>query len=196
MNIATFTALPAGLLLLVALTGCGGSSEPQEEFIDDGSEGQPDDPIAADDCLVGDWLLDVADYGAQSETYLTGLGIPITDFAMDGSGLLFFTADGSMEVQVELITTGVLHGDDTAVPISVPSEYHASGTWSRPDSDVDAIDIENATETTSGADDSAAVPLFDFAANPRVYVICENDGEQLRLQGADAPIASVWTRTG
>jgi hypothetical protein len=196
MSIPTRGTVPAAFLLLVALSGCGGGgSGTQEELVDDGVEGQPDDPIAADDCLIGDWMLDVADYGAQAEGYLTGLGIPITEFAMDGSGLLFFTAEGSMQVQVDLVTSGVLVAGDSLVPISVPSTYHASGTWSRPDADVDAIDIEDAVEEGGVGDDQLPIPLFDFAENPRVHIICENEGEQLRLQGADAPISSVWIRT-
>lgn len=187
-------ALAPSVLLLFALTACGGGgSGDQEEFIDDGAEGQPDDAIAADDCLIGDWLLDVADYGAQSEGYVTGLGIPITEFGMDGSGLLFFAADGSMQVNVGLTTSGVLVADEARVPISVPSSYHATGTWSRPDADVDAIDIEDVTAESGASDESVPVPMFDFEANPRVFITCEAD--MLILQGADAPISSVWTRT-
>lgn len=195
MTARTRIALPAIFLLLLVLTGCGGAgSGPQDEFVDDGAEGQPDDPIAADDCLIGDWILDVADYSSQSEAYLVGEGIPITDFGMDGGGLLFFTADGSMQVNVELVTSGTLVAGDAMVPISVPSRYNASGTWSRPESDVDAINID-VTEDSDAGDETVQVPLLDFAANPRVFIMCENDGDQLRLQGADAPISSVWTRT-
>jgi hypothetical protein len=200
MTVTARAAAPAALLLLFALTGCGGAgSGEQEEHIDDGVEGQPDDPIAADDCLVGDWLLDVADYGAQSEAYLTGLGIPITDFAMDGSGFLAFGADGTVGVSIGLTTTGVLHGDDVAVPISVPGEYTANGTWSRPDADVDAIDIDVATQETDAGDATAGevsipIPMLNFESNSRAFVIC--DGDSLTLQGADAPFGSLWTRTG
>jgi hypothetical protein len=189
-------ALAPSLLLLVALTACGGGggSGEQEEFVDDGVEGQPDDAIAADDCLIGDWILDVADYGARSSDYVTGLGIPITEFAMDGGGLLFFAADGSMQMNVDLTTSGVLVAGDARVPISVPSSYHATGTWSRPEAEVDAINIEDVTEEGTPTSDEVPVPMFDFAANPRVFITCEPD--LLILQGADAPISSFWTRTG
>jgi hypothetical protein len=182
MTVTARAAAPAALLLLFALTGCGGAgSGEQEEHIDDGVEGQPDDPIAADDCLVGDWLLDVADYGAQSEAYLTGLGIPITDFAMDGSGFLAFGADGTVGVSIGLTTTGVLHGDDVAVPISVPGEYTV------------ATQETDAGDATAG-EVSIPIPMLDFESNSRAFVIC--DGDSLTLQGADAPFGSLWTRTG
>jgi len=194
MTASTRTAAPAAALLLLALTACGGAdSGTQEESIDDGTEGQPDDPIGTEDCLIGDWLLDVEDLARQSEDYLVGLSIPITDYAMDGGGILTFGADGTMAVNIDLTTAGVLHGDDVAVPISVPSHYNASGTWSRPDADVDAIDIV-ATEETSTGDESLPVPLFDFENNPHAFVVC--DGDFLSVQGEGSPFGTVWTRTG
>ncbi len=195
MKPITYAGAIAGITLLAALAGCSGGA-PQEELVEDGTEGQADDPIAADDCLIGDWLLDVADYGSQSEAYLLGNNIPITDFAMDGGGILAFTADGSMQVTVNLVTTGTLVAGDTMVPISVPSHYDASGTWSRPESDVDAINIEDVTEDASAGDDSVQVPLMDFAANPRVFVQCDEETDSIQLQGAEAPFSSWWVRTG
>jgi hypothetical protein len=194
MKLITLPGAVAGIALIAALTGCSGGA-PQEEHVDDGAEGQPDDAIAADDCLIGDWMLDVADYGSQSEAYLVGRGIPITDFAMDGSGLLFFTADGSMQVNVDLVTSGTLVAGDSLVPISVPSHYNASGTWSRPESDVDAINIENVTEDVTAGDETVQVPLLNFADNPRVFIQCDEATDSINLQGADAPLSSWWVRT-
>lgn len=178
------------------LTGCGGGSAPQEPRDDEVVEGQPDDPIQSDDCLLGDWLLDVADYGAHSEDYLTSSGIPITEFAMDGSGFLTFGADGAVAMNIDLTTTGVLVAGDTRVPITVPSHYGGSGTWSRPQAEVDAIDIADwsAQGADAAPDSDVPVPLPDFASDPRVFVQCFED--QLILQGADAPFGSSWTRTG
>jgi hypothetical protein len=194
MTVTARSAVPATVLLLFALTGCGGAgSGEQEELVDDGVEGQPGDAISAEDCLVGDWLLDVEDFARQSNGYLVSRDIPITDYAMDGGGILAFGADGTIAVNIDLTTSGVLHGDDVAVPITVPSHYNASGTWSRPDADVDAIDID-ATEETSEADESLPVPLLDFESNPHAFVVC--DGDFLSLQGEGAPFGSVWTRTG
>jgi hypothetical protein len=195
MTASARAAAPAAALLLLVLTACGGAgSGTQEELVDDGVEGQPDDPIAAEDCLIGDWLLDVEELARQSGDYLVGLSIPITDYAMDGGGILTFGADGAMAVNIDVTTTGVLHGDDVAVPITVPSHYNASGTWSRPDADVDAIDIENATEETSSGDESLPLPLFDFESNPHAFVVC--DGDFLSVQGEGSPFGTVWTRTG
>ena len=125
-----------------------------------------------------------------------GRGIPITDFAMDGGGLLFFSAEGSVQVNVDLVTSGTLVAGDSLVPISVPSHYDASGTWSRPESDVDAINIENVTEDLGEGDETVPVPsVFDFAANPRVFVQCDEETDSINLQGADAPLSSWWVRT-
>ncbi|HTL40713.1 MAG TPA: hypothetical protein VL294_04510 [Pseudolysinimonas sp.] len=188
--------LGAAFLLLGFLTGCAGGGTPQEAREDDVVEGQPDDAIQPDDCLIGEWLLDVDDYGAQSEAYLTGLGIPITEFAMDGGGILAFGMDGTVALNIDLTTTGVLVAGDSMVPISAPSHYGGSGIWSRPDADVDAVDITEwvTPSSAAAADSDVQVPLPDFAADPRVFVQCS--GDQLILQGAEAPFGSSWTRTG
>ncbi len=65
-----------------------------------------------EDCLVGGpWMLDLVDYAEQAEQYMQGLGIPITDFVMDGSQTVQFTADGLMSVETGHHVVG--HAADT-----------------------------------------------------------------------------------
>ena len=118
------------------------------------------DPIAADDCLIGDWMLDVADYGAQSR------GLPDRTRHPDHR-----LRDGRHRAAVlhrrtvrcrstsDLVTSGTIVAGDAVVPISVPSHYGASGTWSRPESEVDAIDHRGLRPRSSmRRDDSVPVP--------------------------------------
>ncbi|MBN9606450.1 MAG: hypothetical protein J0G30_07550 [Actinomycetales bacterium] len=189
-------ALGAGLALATALVGCSGGGEPQEDFVPGGGDGQPDDPIAADDCLIGDWLLDVEDYRAQAEAYLLGLGIPISDFAMDGTGILAVAGDGTIQVNVDLTTSTTLAGQ---VAVSVPSSYTASGTWSRPESDVDAIRLEGFPEA-GAVEGEVPIPVLDYSGTPRVTVMCDDLGDDdqagtVRLQEESAPISALWVRT-
>jgi hypothetical protein len=173
----------AALLLLAGCSagtpsGSGGDATPN-----------PDDP-----CVVGTWYLDVADYAAQSEAYLVGTGIPITDFAMDGSGTITFTADGLVSTNVDLTTSGTLVAGDAVVPVNQQSAYSGSGDWSA-GADADTIDLANWANVPDPAvpvDPDAATPAIDYTDIPTVSAACS--AHDLTLQGPDAPLSAHWTR--
>ena len=130
-RLTTATRLIPVLLFASVLVACSPGSEPQEPAHPPTDSDSGDQSDAAEDaCIVGTWQLDVADYAAQAEYYLTSNGVPITAFNMTGAGTIQFTADGLVSTDVSLITSGTIVAGDTSVPISVPSVYTATGDWS------------------------------------------------------------------
>lgn len=177
----------AGTAALLLLAGCSASGPSASG----GSGGEPD---ADDPCVVGTWYLDVADYAAQSEAFLTETGVPITDFAMDGSGTITFTADGLVATDIDLTTTGTLVAGDVSVPVSQQSAYTGSGDWSL-GADPDTIDLANWANVPDPAvpvDPEAAAPAIDYTDIPTVSADCS--ANDLTLQGPDAPLSAHWTR--
>lgn len=175
---------PAALLLLA---GCSaGTPTPINP---------EDDPSVELPCIVGTWQLNVADYAAQSEDFVLGLGLPIEEFAMDGSGTITFTPDGLVTSAVDLTTTGTIVAGDTRVPLNQRSAYSGTGDWAAGDVD-DTIDLTNwANVYADGAVEDAAedpIPAIDYTDIPTVTAICtEHD---LVLQGPDAPLSALWHR--
>jgi hypothetical protein len=146
-------------------------------------------------CVVGTWELDVADYGAQSEEYVLGLGLPIVDFAMSGTGDITFTDDGLVTTDIDLIITGTIVAGDTRVPLDQRSAYAGSGNWAIGD-DPDTIDLSNWVNVPDPAvpvdPDAPPIPAIDFTDIPNVTAPCTEN--ELVLQGPDAPISSLWHR--
>jgi hypothetical protein len=176
-------AAPA-LLLLAGCTAPGGSPAGPTDAAPD-----PDAP-----CIVGTWYLDVADYATQSEAYLVGTGIPITDFAMDGSGTITFTADGLVATTVDLTTSGTLVAGDVSVPVNQRSAYAGSGDWSEgaePDT-IDLANWANVPEDGVDVDPDVATPAIDYTGIPSVSASCS--AHDLTLQGPEAPLSAHWTR--
>lgn len=178
-------ALAASTLLVLA--GCTAPS---------GTPGGGSDPTPDADapCVVGTWYLDVADYAAQSEVFLVETGIPITDFAMDGSGTITFTEDGLVATNIDLTTTGTLIAGDTSIPVNQRSAYTGSGDWSLGD-DADTIDLENwanLPEPGTEIDPDAGAPAIDYTGIPNVTAACS--ANDLTLQAPGAPLSAHWTR--
>jgi hypothetical protein len=176
------------IVLGVLLTACSPGSDPDPVTPDDpGSDETP--------CVVGTWQLDVPDYGAQSEAYLVGIGIPITEFDMTGAGTIQFTPDGLVATDISLTTTGVLVAGDVAVPISVPSAYTATGDWST-GSDGDTIDLANWASVPDPDvpidPEAPPIPTIDYTDVESVTADCTADG--LVLQAPGAPLGALWHR--
>jgi len=177
-----------------ALTACGSSAgdTPAPADSDPGAGGTSP---AETPCIVGTWQLDVADYAAQSQEYVLGLGLPITDFAMSGAGTIQFTADGLVATDIDLTTTGTIVAGDTRVPLNTRSSYTGSGDWSGPGDD-ETIDLAN-WATVPDPDvpvdpDAPDLPAIDYTNIPSVVAVCS--ANSLSLQGPDAPLAAVWSR--
>jgi hypothetical protein len=178
-------ALAATALLLTSCTAPGGTPEPDPEV-----------PPAADEpCIVGTWQLDVADYAAQSEEFVLGLGLPIEDFAMTGAGEITFTADGLVATDIALTTTGTIVAGDTRVPINQQSAYTGSGDWAA-GTDPDTIDLSNWANVpdpdVATSPDAPPVPAIDYTDIPTVTASCT--ANDLVLQGPDAPLSALWHR--
>lgn len=184
MRTTVSLALSAGaLLLLVGCTTPGGGTEPDPA------------PSADAPCIVGTWQLDVADYAAQSEEFVLGLGLPIADFAMTGAGEITFTADGLVATDIDLTITGTIVAGDTQVPLNQRSAYSGSGDWAT-GTDPDTIDLSNwanVPDPSVPVDPAAPpVPAIDYTDIPTVTAPCtESD---LVLQGPDAPLSALWHR--
>jgi hypothetical protein len=185
MRITGTIALAATALLLASCTAPGGTPEPDPEV-----------PPAADEpCIVGTWQLDVADYAAQSEDFVLGLGLPIEDFAMTGAGEITFTADGLVATDIALTTTGTIVAGDTRVPVNQPSAYTGSGDWAA-GTDPDTIDLSNWANVpdpdVATSPDAPPVPAIDYTDIPTVTASCT--ANDLVLQGPDAPLSALWHR--
>lgn len=178
--------LTAGITILL-LAGCtAGGPTPAPDG---------DDPGADAPCIVGTWSLDVADYAAQSEEFVLGLGLPIEGFEMTGSGKITFTDDGLVAADIALETSGTIVAGGQSIPFVQPSVYTSSGDWAL-GADPDTIDLENWANIPD-ADypvdpEAPAIPAIDFTDIPSVTAPCT--ATTLTLQGPDAPLAANWTR--
>jgi hypothetical protein len=175
-----------GTAAVLLLAGCSAAAP-----VDSGGDPAPDPD---DPCVVGTWYLDVADYATQSEAFLVDTGIPITDFAMDGSGTIAFTADGLVATNIDLTTTGTLVAGENRIPVNQRSAYTGSGDWSV-GADADTIDLANwanVPEPGTEADAEAATPAIDYTDIPTVTASCS--AHDLTLRGPDAPLSAHWTR--
>ncbi len=194
-RLTTATRLIPALLFAGALAACSPASEPQEPAhppTDSNSGDQTDG--AEDACIVGTWQLDVPDYAAQSEFYLTSIGVPITEFDMTGAGTIQFTSDGLVSTDIALTTSGTIVSGDAVVPISVPSVYTATGDWSE-GSAGETIDLANWSTVPGDApvDPGAPqIPAIDYTDIPTVGAVCSAD--LLVLTAPGAPLQAAWTR--
>lgn len=186
--------VPIATLLLAAgvLAGCAAEPSPAP----DAPETEPDPgPVAETPCVVGEWQLDVADYGAQSEAYVLGLGLPIEGFAMTGGGTIQFTADGLVATDIDLTITGTIVAGETTVPLNQRSSYTATGDWSQPadDSTLDLANWANVPDPAVPTDPAAPpIPAIDYTDVPSVTAECS--GDTLLLQGPGAPLSALWHR--
>ena len=175
-------------LVVVVLAGCAGAPGPDP----DATDPRPPGAQETDDCLVGTWNLDVPAYAGESEAYLVGLGIPIVDFAMDGTGTLVFTADGLVSVDIALRTTGTLVAGETSVAVDVPSGYSATGDWSRTGDETVQFDNWSKVTETDPLASEVEVPAPDYTTLTAIEATCTAD--QLLLAGPGVPIGATWVR--
>jgi hypothetical protein len=194
-------AVIAGVVVVLALAGCGSDDEAEGQPAASTSEEQssssastaststtsaaPTDPSA--DCLVGEWALDTADYQAQAFEFMAGLGIPVDALTISGEQVVAFQDRGVMEVRTDLVVDATVYG----YPLSVPSQSAGNGEWSVEDG---SLSVENwiwGVEPTPTAPDQPSVPFFDPAAGASAAV-CE--GDALQLQGPGAPLVGNFVR--
>ncbi|WP_395641086.1 hypothetical protein [Pseudolysinimonas sp.] len=183
---ATVPAVTLAAAAVLAMTGCTAPAETPDA----------DPPSSTDQpCLVGTWQLDVADYAAQSEAFVLGLGLPIEGFAMTGAGTITFTADGLVATDIDLRTTGTIVAGDTRVPLDQPSAYTGSGDWAA-GAGPDTVDLANWANVPDPdvpvSPDAPPVPAIDYTDIPTVSAVCTED--DLLLQGPDAPLSALWHR--
>ena len=116
MATRTSASVIAGVLLMGLLTGCGGGSAPQEPRDDEVVEGQPDDPIQSDDCLLGDWpLLRLAE--AEAVRFLSGLRRRVNE--PDREAVRVYGPEPAAFLGSAHITAGELIADRLLSPIEV-----------------------------------------------------------------------------
>ncbi len=184
--------LAIGGAAVLLLAGCTSPSAPD-------SDSDPVDPGPPDadgsECFTGaPWSLNLDDYAAQAESYMAGLGIPISDFVMSGSQTVQFTTDGLMAVETDITSTGVLQLPDGPFPVNVHSGTGGSGDWSL--GSTGFMDITN--WSTTEADPAPAdptdvdVPVPDFSVIPTVGVTCQPG--LLSLTAPDSPFVPLFSR--
>lgn len=168
----------------------------------------PDEPAPAADadgqpteCIVGTWELIVPDYALQADEYLTGLGIPVENFAMDGAQVLTLTEDGLLAVDTDLTSTGDLVAGSTTLPFSITTVETATAEWGWDAGDLagdgtiaiaEYLVVESATET-AGEAAAAGVepPVPTLGESAQLTVDC--DANNLLLQGG-GPLSAVFAR--
>lgn len=166
---------------VIVLAGCSATTPAEPEPL-------PPGDAASDDCAVGTWNLDVAAYSSDSEAYLQSLGIPLESFAMDGQGKLTLTGDGLVAADIALQTTVVVAGNS----ISAPSEYTATGDWSRTGDE--ALQFDNWARVGDEPDIPPEVDVPDLDVTQLAGVTAQCSATDLYLQGPDAPFGSRWVR--
>ncbi|MEO7349675.1 MAG: hypothetical protein ABIW32_07450 [Terrimesophilobacter sp.] len=192
MRRTTSLTMAVPLIALLAACAPAGTTDPSSG----GGPGPTKEQSGAEvPCVVGAWNLDVADYSAQAEAYVLGLGIPITGFAMTGSGVIRFTQDSLVATEIDLVTTGTIVAGDTMVPLNTPSVYNGSGDWNASDGS-ETINLENwaNVRTDGSAPDASApdIPAIDYTDVDSVSAVCSAD--TLTLQAPGAPLSSTWHR--
>ncbi len=180
-------------VVALALGGCAvDTPTPETEAEPDPGASEP----TVEDCLVGGpWMLDLVDYAEQSEQYLQGLGIPLTDFVMDGSQTVQFTADGLMSVETDITSSGTLEIPDVGpYPVSVRSTTGGSGDWAMDNADTMTITNWAAVgdqEPSVGSEEFEA-PVIDFSTIPSVSATCQPG--LLTLVAPNSPFVPLFTR--
>ena len=162
---------------LLLLAGCSAGSG--TDF------GLPEE--AAGPCIVGTWQLDVADYSAQSETWLQSQNPDYIDVEMTGSARVTFTASTLTSV-VDLSTSVILLAGEQPMLEEGRNAYTGSGDWAEGD---DANTIEFSYWATS-PDPGADIPTVDFFAVPSLTYTCT--ATDLALTSTGAPLTARWHR--
>lgn len=191
----------AGVIVGAALlSGCSGTApgDPDDPAPAESEPQQPSDGLGDTDCVVGTWALDVDNYRSQSESYLLGLGIPITEFDMLGGQTLTITEDGLLAVDTNIRSTGVLVAGDVSVPISVITVETASAEWgwdatSASGGLLEVAEwqvVETSTESEGADGFELAPPRFD-GDNQTLLVDC--DAQNMLLQGS-GPLSALFVR--
>ncbi len=191
----------AGIAMTATLvTGCSGTApgDPDDPAPAESDPQQPVDGVGDTDCVVGRWALDVDNYRSQSESYLLGLGIPITEFDMLGGQTLTTTEDGLLAVDTNIRSTGVLVAGDVSVPISVITVESATAEWgwdaTSPNGGLLEVAewqvVETSTESEGADGFELAPPRFD-GENQTLLVDC--DAQNMLLQGG-GPLSALFVR--
>ena len=201
----TRSAATASLLLLASsalvLAGCTpdpSGENPDPPAPEESEPQQPADGLGDTACVVGTWSLVVPDYRLQSEAYLLGLGVPITEFDMTGSQIVRITQDGLLDVQTDLTTSGVIVAGDSIVPISVTTVESASAEWgwdaTSPSGGLLEVALWEVLETSTSPDGPDGLdvppPRFD-GENATLLVDC--DAQNMLLQGG-GPLGALFER--
>lgn len=187
-----------GVTVLV-LTGCSVSPptapEPDDPEPATGAEGQPTE------CIVGTWELIVPDYALQADEYLTGLGIPLENFTMDGAQVLTLTEDGLLAVDTDLTSTGDLVAGSTILPFSITTVETATAEWGWDAGDLagdgviqiaEYLVVESATETPAEAAAAGVEPpVPTLGEGAQLTVDC--DANNLLLSGG-GPLSAAFAR--
>lgn len=168
---------------VAVLAGCSASGAS-----DTATEPAPPGDVDAQDCVVGTWNLDVSAYAADSESFLVAVGLAVESFVMDGEGTLTFTDDGLVATEIGLATTVAVAGNT----ISAPSNYTATGDWSRTGDA--ALLFDNWARVGDQPDIPPEVELPELDFTQLADVTAECSADELFLQGAEAPFGAYWTR--
>ncbi len=182
---ALLLAVVASTMLLTACSVDPGSGDaPLPPAPEESEPQQPIDGVGDTDCVVGRWGLEVVDYRLQSEAYLLGLGVPITEFDMVGGQTLTITEDGLLAVETNL-----------TVPISVTTVESASAEWgwdaTSPSGGMLEIaewQIVDSSSVGEGLD--VAPPRFE---GDDAFLLVDCDAQTMLLQGG-GPLSALFER--
>jgi hypothetical protein len=190
----TIPAAAAALALLLSLTACA-VAEAQDPVDPADDETSEQDPVSVDeDCLIGRWSLDTEDYRGQAEAYLKSLAIPLENFAVSGTQILTFEAEGvenNVGLSTDLTWTGSLLGHGFVVE----DENSGSGAWEPSGIAPNQLVVDTwlwGVEPHVAPGDAPSIPSLGLADNGPIDVTCT--ATTLELHGTDAPLIGRFTR--
>jgi hypothetical protein len=147
------------------------------------------DGPATEDCITGEWQLDVEDLASQVETLLSAT-TSVDDIDVEGEQSLTINDDGTLSMRADLDATAEVDGR------SLARTLNATGTgqwaWVEEGSSVTVTEWSWEADPDSEPGDEDELPTFDFADAPEVGVTCSDDTLQLKPEGA--PVTGSFTR--
>lgn len=139
-----------------------------------------------DDCLSGRWVLDTADYEAQSISWLRSTGIPLDELEMTGAQRLDFRAD-SFYFSSDLTTTASVMG----VTVGWTDASAGNGTLVVEDAGFRVDDFSWLARPEVPPDRAPAPPARDWSQP--IGVRCTE--KLLELSGGGSPLVGRFVRS-
>ena len=197
MNKAAALVFPA--VLLIGLTGCGGSGggDPEE----DGGTGGEELEGGSTACVIDkNWHLDIADAAAKLGAQLTSNGLNVQSSTGEGDQSFYFDQEGIAGSSTNLTYTMVVDmGDGLVMTMAQHHEGAPGGNWAWDgeaestilfDSWTGDYVVTTDTSINGTAAPTSTSPMGGGLDGQAMTVSC--DGDTMETQAAGSPFVQVW----